>query len=67
MNSPFKIYETYVSPYDPCPPVRFKTYVTAPNLYTTYQPMFLPQYNPHEALMKGTLWPAFFSPYDGRK
>jgi spore coat protein JA len=67
MNSPFKVYETYAGPYDPCPPVRYKTYVTPPNLYITFQPMNLPQYNPHEALKKGTLWPAFFSPYDARK
>jgi spore coat protein JA len=67
MNSPFKVYETFVGPCDPCPPVRFKTYVTAPNLYMAYQPMCLPQYNPKEALMKGTLWPALFSPYDVRK
>ena len=67
MNSPFKVYETFVGPCDPCPPVRFKTYVTAPNLYMVYQPMCLPQYNPKEALMRGTLWPALFSPYDVRK
>jgi spore coat protein JA len=67
MNSPFKVYETFVGPYDPCPPVRYKTYATAPNLYMNYQPMCMQQYNPNEALMKGTLWPALYSPYDGRK
>jgi spore coat protein JA len=67
MNSPFKVYETYVGPCDPCPPVRCKTYVTPPQLYMVYQPMGLQQYNPIEALKKGTLWPALYSPYDGRK
>jgi spore coat protein JA len=66
MNSPFKIYETYVGPFDPCPPIRYKTYNTAANLYISYQPMCLPQYHPQEALMKGTLWPDLYSPYDGR-
>jgi spore coat protein JA len=66
MNSPFKIYETYVGRFDPCPPVRSKTYVTAPNLYLNYQPTNLPQFTPREALMKGTLWPALFSPYERR-
>jgi spore coat protein JA len=67
VNSPFKVYETYVGPNDPCPPVRFKTYSTAANLYLAYQPMCLQQFNPSEALKLGTLWPALYSPYAGRK
>jgi spore coat protein JA len=67
MNSQFKVYETFVGPFDPCPPVRCKVYSTPQNLYMTYQPMGLQQFNPNEALMKGTLWPALFSPYEGRK
>jgi spore coat protein JA len=67
MNSPFKVYETFVGAFDPCPPVRYKTYVTAANLYMNYQPMLLQQFNPNEALKKGTLWPALYSPYDARK
>jgi spore coat protein JA len=67
MNTQFKVYETYVGPFDPCPPVRFKTYSTAPNLYMAFQPMSLQQFNPHEALKLGTLWPALYSPYEARK
>jgi spore coat protein JA len=67
MNSPFKVYETYVGPCDPCPPVRFKTYSTPPNLYISYQPMSMQQFNPYEALKLGALWPAFYSPYVSRR
>jgi spore coat protein JA len=67
VSSPFKVYETYVGPCDPCPPVRVKAYSTAPDLYIPFQPMCLQQYNPFEALKVGTLWPAFYSPYEGRK
>ncbi|MEX2461715.1 MAG: spore coat associated protein CotJA [Paenibacillaceae bacterium] len=66
-NSPFKVYETYVGSFDPCPPVHCKTYVTPANLYMSYQPMCLQQFSPTEALKKGTLWPALYSPYVGRK
>jgi spore coat protein JA len=34
-----------------------------PNQYIPYQPMNLPQYSLDEALYRGTLWPALFSPY----
>jgi spore coat protein JA len=67
MNSPYKGYETFVGPYDPCPPIRCKTYSTASNLYAPFQPMCLPQFNAYEALKAGTLWPAFYSPYEARK
>jgi spore coat protein JA len=67
MNNQYKVYETYVGPFNPCPPVRCKTYVTPPNLYVSFQPMYLPQSNPFEALKLGTLWPAFYSPYEGQK
>jgi spore coat protein JA len=58
-----KNYYPYVSPFDPCPPIRVKTYETPPNLYLGFQPYGLPQYPPKEALKRGTLWPALFSPY----
>jgi spore coat protein JA len=67
MNSQFKEYAPFVGPFDPCPPIRCKTYVTAPNLYVVYQPPSLPQFNPSEALRLGVLWPAYYSPYEGRK
>ncbi|NNU84014.1 spore coat associated protein CotJA [Geobacillus sp. BMUD] len=58
-----KQYEPYISPFDPCPPIRVKTYVTAPNLYVGFQPPNLPQFPLREALMKGTLWQVFYDPY----
>ncbi|WP_425288582.1 spore coat associated protein CotJA [Salibacterium halotolerans] len=61
-----KYYRPYVSPFDPCPPIRVKSYVTPPQLYLGYQPYNLPQYQPQQALYAGTLWPALFSPYNGR-
>lgn len=58
-----KQYYPYVSPFDPCPPLTCKTYVTPPNLYVGFQPPNLPQFPPKEALFKGTLWPIFYDPY----
>ncbi|PTX59099.1 spore coat protein JA [Melghirimyces profundicolus] len=58
-----KYYEPYVSPLDPCPPMRVKSYETPPQLYMGFQPPNLPQYHPREALKQGTLWPALFAPY----
>ncbi len=58
-----KTYEPYISPFDPCPPIPVKTYETPPNLYLGFQPKGLDQYPTKEALMKGTLWPALYSPY----
>jgi spore coat protein JA len=66
MHSQVKIYTPYVSPCDPCPPIRQKAYMTPPQLYMTFQPECLPQYSPYEALRKGTLWPALFSPYESQ-
>ncbi|MCL7748693.1 spore coat associated protein CotJA [Halalkalibacter alkaliphilus] len=60
-----KQYYPYVSPFNPCPPITVKTFVTAPNLYLTFQPPNLPQFSPHEALQKGTLWKYFYDPYYG--
>ncbi|WP_074011114.1 spore coat associated protein CotJA [Numidum massiliense] len=59
-----KAYYPYISPFDPCPPQRVKTYETPPQLYMVYQPPNLPQYGPYEALKRGTLWPCLFSPYE---
>ncbi|MGF9910644.1 spore coat associated protein CotJA [Brevibacillus sp. Leaf182] len=66
MHSQTRDYYPYVGPYDPCPPIRVKTYQVPPQLFMTFQPENLPQYSPMEALKLGTLWPALFSPYDPR-
>jgi spore coat protein JA len=58
-----KRYYPYVSPFDPCRPMKVKTYETPPQLYMGYQPFDLPQFKPEEALCHGTLWPALFAPY----
>ncbi|RDW19382.1 spore coat associated protein CotJA [Oceanobacillus chungangensis] len=64
MSTQFKYWEPYVSPFDPCPPIRIKSYSTPPNLYMTFQPTGLAQFQtPREALHHGTLWPELFSPY----
>ncbi|MBM7569800.1 spore coat associated protein CotJA [Aquibacillus albus] len=59
-----KYYYPYVSPFDPCKPISPKSYVTPPQLYLGFQPPNLPQYDPKEALFRGTLWPALYSKYD---
>ncbi|NSL53345.1 spore coat associated protein CotJA [Calidifontibacillus erzurumensis] len=58
-----KTYFPYVSPFDPCPPITCKEYVTPPNLYINFQPQGLQQFHPKEALRTGTLWPFFYDPY----
>lgn len=58
-----KTYEPFVGPFDPCPPIRVKTYETPPQLYLGFQPYGLPQFQPKEALKHGTLWPALYAPY----
>lgn len=63
--TPRKFYAPYYSPFDPCPPIRVKSYSTPPNLYLGFQPPDLPQFSPEEALCKGTLWPIFYDPYYG--
>ncbi|MNI08469.1 Spore coat associated protein JA (CotJA) [compost metagenome] len=64
MNSQIRVYYPYVSPFDPCPPIREKAYMVPPQLFITFQPPGLPQFSPYEALKYGTLWPALFSPYE---
>ncbi|UFT97651.1 spore coat associated protein CotJA [Radiobacillus kanasensis] len=65
MHSQRKYWKPYISPYDPCYPKEVKSYVTPPNLYLGFQPPNLPQYpTAKEALFRGTLWPALFSPYE---
>lgn len=61
--TPRKCYIPYVSPFDPCPPQKVKSYETPPHLYMGYQPYGLPQFSPQEALCAGTLWPALYNPY----
>lgn len=58
-----KTYTPYIGRYDPCQPIRVKTYETPAALYLGFQAPGLEQYAPKEALKKGTLWPALYSPY----
>ncbi|USG67593.1 spore coat associated protein CotJA [Brevibacillus ruminantium] len=66
MYSQYRVYFPYISPFDPCPPQRVKSYVVPPQLFIQFQPPNLPQFSPREALQYGTLWPDLFSPYEGR-
>ncbi|WP_168122310.1 spore coat associated protein CotJA [Paenibacillus sp. HB172176] len=59
----YRYYEPYVSQFDPCPPIRVKSYDVPPQLFMPFQPPNLPQFSPHEALKYGTLWPALYSNY----
>ncbi|MEI7026164.1 spore coat associated protein CotJA [Paenibacillus sp. y28] len=61
-----RVYETFVGPFDPCPPVHCKTYSTPPQLFIPFQPPGLPQFSPMQALCCGTLWPALYSPYESK-
>ncbi|GIP39273.1 hypothetical protein J31TS4_25530 [Paenibacillus sp. J31TS4] len=63
----FRVYCPFIGPFDPCPPIREKVYSTPPNLFLGFQPPGLPQFNAHEALKLGTLWPALYSPYPGKQ
>lgn len=63
MNTHYKSYYPYVSPFDPCKPLQVKTYSTPPHLYLGFQPPNLPQFSPGEALKSGTLWKPFYDPY----
>jgi len=63
MNSQVRSWHPFISPLDPCPPVRVKYYSVAPQLFIPFQPPGLPQFSPMEALRHGTLWPALYSPY----
>jgi spore coat protein JA len=38
-----------------------------PNQYINFQPMNLPQFSINEALFRGTLWPALYSPYEPQR
>ncbi|MBW5447793.1 spore coat associated protein CotJA [Cohnella sp. CFH 77786] len=66
-NGQWREWYPYVSPNDPCPPIRVKRYIVAPNQYIPYQPMNLPQFPLDEALYRGTLWPALYSPYQPQR
>jgi spore coat protein JA len=66
-DAQWRDYATYVSPFDPCPPIRVKWYIVPPNQYIVYQPMNLPQNSLDEAIRLGTLWPALYSPYTSRR
>ncbi|MCG7342599.1 spore coat associated protein CotJA [Sporosarcina sp. ACRSL] len=50
-------FEPWISPLDPCPPIRVKTFVLPPQLFIGFQPPGLPQFTPEQALRHGTLWP----------
>ncbi|MFF5996738.1 spore coat associated protein CotJA [Lysinibacillus sp. KU-BSD001] len=64
MFTQYKYWKPYVSPFDPCKPIRIKSYATPPQLYINFQPVGLAQFHsPYEALRHGTLWPQLFSPY----
>ena len=63
-KDPYRYYEPFIGPYDPCPPIPVKRYVVPINQYLNFQPPGLPQFAPAEALKRGTLWPLLFSPYE---
>ncbi|MGO4107946.1 spore coat associated protein CotJA [Paenibacillus sp. YAF4_2] len=46
--------------------MKLKTYVVPPNQFIHFQPQGLPQYSIHEALRRGTLWPALYSSYQSK-
>ncbi|AJY75973.1 hypothetical protein VN24_17195 [Paenibacillus beijingensis] len=66
VNPGLRHWYPYIGPFDPCPPMRVKTYIVPPNKFITYQPMNLPQFPLPEALKLGTLWPALYSPYESK-
>ncbi|WP_010650129.1 spore coat associated protein CotJA [Oceanobacillus massiliensis] len=64
MPTQYKYWEPYISPFDPCKPIRVKSYSTPPQLYMGFQPPGLAQFQTaKEALYAGTLWPQLYSPY----
>jgi len=65
-NNQVREWYPFIGPFDPCPPMRVKTYVVPPNQFITFQPPNWPQFPLQEALRRGTLWPALFSPYESR-
>ena len=65
----FTLYKTWhpiASPFDPCKPIKTKSYSTPPHLYMTFQPPNLEQFSPLEALKAGTLWKVLYDPYFNR-
>ncbi|MFD2617667.1 spore coat associated protein CotJA [Terrilactibacillus laevilacticus] len=58
-----RTYKPFVSPFDPCPPLRVRTYETPAQLFLGFQPENLKQFTLKEALKHGTLWPALYTPY----
>lgn len=44
-----------------------KWFIVPPNQFIAFQPMNLPQFPLDEALYRGTLWPALYSPYPSRR
>ena len=50
-------FKPYVSPLDPCPPIKVRKFVLPPPIFMNSQPPGLEQVSPREALMIGTLWP----------
>ena len=63
LHDQVRFWHPYIGPFDPCPLIRVKTYVVPPNQFICFQPAGLPQFSLPEALCRGTLWPALFSPY----
>ncbi|WP_053363088.1 spore coat associated protein CotJA [Bacillus sp. FJAT-27251] len=59
-----KTWQPFHSQFDPCRPIGVKFYSTPPHLYMGFQPPNMQQFQRREALMKGTLWPAFYDFYD---
>ncbi|PLT35275.1 spore coat protein CotJA [Bacillus sp. V5-8f] len=59
-----KSYRPFHSPFDPCPPIGQKYYSTPPNLFMNFQPPNLEQFQPYEALRRGTLWKALYDFYE---
>jgi spore coat protein JA len=66
MTDQTRSYLPLIGAFDPCRPMRVKTYQTPPQLFIGYQPYNLPQFSPSEALRAGTLWPVLYSPYEGK-
>ncbi|MFT8316878.1 MAG: spore coat associated protein CotJA [Sporolactobacillus sp.] len=63
MPSSRKWISPYVSPYDPCPPLRSVSYETPAQLYLGFQPPGMEQFSPAQALQHGTLWPRLYTAY----
>lgn len=64
MFTQYKYWHPYISPFDPCPPMKTKSYNTPPQLYIAFQPPGLAQFQSAKlALKHGTLWPQLYSPY----